>query len=89
MEQIKDNQNRITHDEQQIIQYIESAAADKEESQTEFIYYVELHEQHTERLLCRSEGMSRDEAERAESLLDKIVGDDVYVYISVERRDAK
>lgn len=51
------------------------------------VYYVELHEQHTERLLYRSEGMSRDEAKRIEALLDKSVGEDTYVYISVDWSD--
>ena len=84
-QQIKDNQNRITHDEQELIQYIENTAAKEEKNKIiNHDCHVELHEQHTERLLYRSEGMSYNEAREKKRMLDKNVGDDIYVYIAVD-----
>lgn len=64
-----------------------SGAKEREEIMNpdrKLIYHIELHEQHTERLLYRSEGMNYDEAKRIKALLDKSVGEDVYVYIAVD-----
>ena len=54
---------------------------------SKYIYHVELHEQHTERLLYQSEGMTKEEAERIKTLLNQSAGEDAYVYISVKHQD--
>ena len=82
--QIEDNQNRITRDEKELIQYIENTAAKKDDKIPQYNCHIEINEYHTERLLARSEGMNYNQAKDIKMMLDKILGDNIYVTISID-----
>lgn len=82
--QIEDNQSRITRNEKELIQYIEDTAAKEEDRIVNYDCHIEINEYHTERLLARSEGMNYNQARDIKTMLNKILGENMYVTISID-----